>query len=614
MKPPPRNAHRGPNAVPFWRDVKLIGILTQIVFVAVLVAGALVIGFNVTTALSKANLPADFSWMNVRAGIPIAETPIRYTPADPYWRAIVIGLLNTLKIALVGVVLASVIGVGVGVMRLSSNFLVRTIATIYIELLRNIPLAVQIVFWYTAVLLPVPPRVNNAIELPGGVLLSNVGLAIPWLYPGDRFHFWWPWLLLALAAAVIGAIWRSRAAQASELPLRVWPVPVSLLIVIGALGYFVASIGSSVPAGAAVDFNDERARGVIFLDRNGDGRKAADEPFVSYASTVVRLAEGELRASSQNLSESRRLVPSSFRFPRMLASEFQDARIEFVDQEAATEAGFQLHFEDFPWRGAVYVDLDGDGAYSVGEDVDPVTGTGYGGIELFLTVTAFERAIVADRDGQIRTPAFVPVGTARQERVEAEQPAAPARGMSVFAPIGAAVTSAVGALEPIRYDIELLPTGPLVLSRVHMPVSGYEGGQRFTVNYLALLFALVIYTSAFIGEIVRGGIQAVAKGQREAAMALGLSEGQVFSLVVFPQALRVVLPPMISQFLNLTKNSSLAPLAAYGELFVIATIAANQTGASVPIALLLIVSYLTISLTFALVLNVVNDRFALVER
>jgi general L-amino acid transport system permease protein len=298
----------------------------------------------------------------------------------------------------------------------------------------------------------------------------------------------------------------------------------------------------------------------------------------------------------------------------MLASEFQDARVEFVDQEAATEAGFQLHFEDFPWRGAVYVDLDGDGAYSVGEDVDPVTGTGYGGIELFLTVTAFERAIVADRDGQIRTPAFVPVGTARQERVEAEQPAAPARGMSVFAPIGAAVTSAVGALEPIRYDIELLPTGPLVLSRVHMPVSGYEGGQRFTVNYLALLFALVIYTSAFIGEIVRGGIQAVAKGQREAAMALGLSEGQVFSLVVFPQALRVVLPPMISQFLNLTKNSSLAPLAAYGELFVIATIAANQTGASVPIALLLIVSYLTISLTFALVLNVVNDRFALVER
>lgn len=154
----------------------------------------------------------------------------------------------------------------------------------------------------------------------------------------------------------------------------------------------------------------------------------------------------------------------------------------------------------------------------------------------------------------------------------------------------------------------------MVWSRTYVPVSGYQGGIRFSVNYLALLFALVIYTSAYVGEIVRGGILAVSKGQREAAMSLGLRPGQVFSLVVFPQAMRIVLPPMISQFLNLTKNSSLAPLAAYGELFVIATIAANQTGASVPIALLLIVSYLLISLAFAFVLNIVNDRLALVER
>lgn len=600
--------------IPFWRNVKLIGLLTQIVFVAVLVAGVAVVTINVTTALSRANLPADFSWMNTRAGIPIAETPIRYTPADPYWRAILIGLINTLKVALIGVLLASVIGVGVGVMRLSTNFLVRSIATIYIELLRNIPLAVQIVFWYTAVLLPVPPRVNNAIELPGGVLLSNVGLAIPWLYPGDRFGAWWPWLLLAVAAAVLGGLMRARASQRSELPLRVWPVPAALLLGISGIGYVLASMAASVPAGAVVDFNNERARGIVFLDRDGDGRKAPTEPFVSHASTIVRLEEGELRASSQNLTESRQSVPSTFRFPRILAGEYDRATVEFVDVQRAEELGYRLHFDNYPWRGVVYVDHDGDGAFTPGEALNPATGTGYGGVELVLTVFGFERAIVADRDGQVRTPAFAPVGSARREQLEAEQPATPARGMTVFAPVGAAVDPDAERPEPIRYDIELLPTGPLVLSRVHLPVSGYEGGQRFTVNYLALLFALVIYTSAFIAEIVRGGIQAVAKGQREAAMALGLSENQVFSLVVFPQALRVVLPPMISQFLNLTKNSSLAPLAAYGELFVIATIAANQTGASVPIALLLIVSYLTISLTFALVLNLVNDRFALVER
>lgn len=160
----------------------------------------------------------------------------------------------------------------------------------------------------------------------------------------------------------------------------------------------------------------------------------------------------------------------------------------------------------------------------------------------------------------------------------------------------------------------MLPVGPLVYSSVHIPVSTYEGGARLTVNYLAMLLALVVYTSAFIGEIVRGGIQAVAKGQREAANALGLSGYQTFSLVVFPQALRIVLPPVISQYLNLTKNSSLATLAGYAELFVIANVISNQTGAAIPIAILLIGSYLAISLTFSVVLNKVNASLALVER
>ena len=106
----------------------------------------------------------------------------------------------------------------------------------------------------------------------------------------------------------------------------------------------------------------------------------------------------------------------------------------------------------------------------------------------------------------------------------------------------------------------------------------------------------------------------VAKGQREAANALGLSGYQTFTLVVFPQALRIVLPPVISQYLNLTKNSSLATLAGYAELFVIANIVSNQTGAAIPIALLLVGSYLAISLAFSLVLNKVNAKLALVER
>ena len=166
----------------------------------------------------------------------------------------------------------------------------------------------------------------------------------------------------------------------------------------------------------------------------------------------------------------------------------------------------------------------------------------------------------------------------------------------------------------MQADVTLLESAPLVYSRAFIPVSNYEGGLRLTVNYLAILLALVIYTASFIAEIVRGGIQAVSKGQTEASKALGLSPYQTFNLVVFPQALRIILPPMISQYLNLTKNSSLGALAAYAELFVISSIVANQTGASIPVAIILIISYLVISFVFAFVLNIVNERMALVER
>ncbi len=113
---------------------------------------------------------------------------------------------------------------------------------------------------------------------------------------------------------------------------------------------------------------------------------------------------------------------------------------------------------------------------------------------------------------------------------------------------------------------------------------------------------------------MRAGILAVSHGQVEAAYALGLKRGQMLRLVVIPQALRVIIPPLTSQYLNLTKNSSLGPLAAYGELFAISTIVANQTGASVPVTVMLIVSYLFISFVFAFILNIVNERMKIVER
>ena len=588
--------------VPFWRNVKTLGIIAQIVFVLLVVAGIGVLVNNVTTALARANLPADFSFLRQRAGIPIAETPIRYTVTDSYARALFVGFLNTLKVAIVGVVFASLIGVLVGVMRLSTNWLVRTIATVYVELLRNIPLAVQIVFWYAAILLPFPPRINNPVTLPGGILLSNVGLAVPWVYPTYRFGAWVPWLVGALLIAVAVTVLRRRSLARRDVVGVVWPFPVVAFTVVAVVGYLVAAGDRSLPPGVGVDFAADRGRGTVY--REVDGRR---QP-LAFVPVRVSVESAQLRATSQNLVESRRRVDSTVRFPLVHDAEAEAIELEFADPAAAEAAGYRLHFERFPSVATVYVDRNGNGVFDPGEETDPDTGVGYNGVEVVMSLTGFERVVVSDRDGQVRTPIFAVPAV---EAAESEPAVPAARGR--FSAFGqAAVQQASESV--LEAHTEVLGVGPLVVSRASIPVTTFEGGARFTVNYLALVLALVIYTSAFIAEIVRGGIQAVPRGQREAAMALGLSPYQTFALVVFPQALRIILPPVISQYLNLTKNSSLATLAGYAELFVVASVVSNQTGAAIPVALLLIGSYLAISLAFSLVLNNVNARLALVER
>jgi general L-amino acid transport system permease protein len=142
----------------------------------------------------------------------------------------------------------------------------------------------------------------------------------------------------------------------------------------------------------------------------------------------------------------------------------------------------------------------------------------------------------------------------------------------------------------------------------------FRGGLRLTPEFAALLFGLVTYTAAFIAEIVRAGILAVAKGQVEAARSLGLTTGQTLRLIVFPQALRIMVPPVTSQYLNLAKNSSLAIGIGYPDLFSVAGIVFNQTGAVLEIVTIMMLSYLSISLFISLLMNIYNRRIQLVER
>jgi general L-amino acid transport system permease protein len=142
----------------------------------------------------------------------------------------------------------------------------------------------------------------------------------------------------------------------------------------------------------------------------------------------------------------------------------------------------------------------------------------------------------------------------------------------------------------------------------------FRGGLRLTPEFAALVFGLVIYTGAFIAEIVRAGIQAVSRGQVEAARSLGLTTGQTLRLVVFPQALRIMVPPVTSQYLNLAKNSSLAIAIGFPDLFSVAGTVFNQTGAALEIITIMMLSYLSISLFTSLLMNIYNRRIQLVER
>ncbi len=162
--------------------------------------------------------------------------------------------------------------------------------------------------------------------------------------------------------------------------------------------------------------------------------------------------------------------------------------------------------------------------------------------------------------------------------------------------------------------LAIQPEPPLQSSIPELTGLNFRGGLQLTPEFAALLFGLVAYTGAFIAEIVRAGIQAISRGQVEAARSLGLTPGQTLRLVIFPQALRIIIPPLTSQYLNLAKNSSLAIAIGYPDLFSIANTVINQTGATIEIVLIIMISYLSISLFTSLLMNIYNNRVRLVER
>lgn len=382
--------------VPLWRNPRLRAALIQGALLLLVVWFLWSVAANTAQNLAARNIVSGWDFLWRRSGFDVVFSIIPYSSEDSYARALMVGFLNTLLVALLGIIFATLIGLLLGVMRLSRNWIVSRTAALYIEVVRNVPLLLQLFIWYKLVLKPLPD-VRDAIRVGDIAALSNKGLTVPAPVFGPG-----AWMgLVGLAIALIASFLLRRWAKLRQ-----------------------ARTGQRFPAGLL---------GILLV------------------------------------------------------------------------IGLPL---------------------------------------AFFAVTGW----------------------------------------------------------PVTFDYPVIGT------------FNFKGGMTLVPEFMALLVALATYTAAFIGEAVRAGIQSVSRGQSEAAHALGLRPNATMRLVILPQALRVIIPPMTSQYLNLTKNSSLAVAIAYPDLVATGGTTLNQTGQAIEVVLIWMVVYLALSLGTAAFMSWFNTRFKLVER
>lgn len=377
-------------------DPKVRSIFFQVLTLAVIVIAVMWIAHNVSSNLARSNTASGYGFLGGRSGFDIGQSLIAYSSDSTYGRAILVGFLNTMLIAVTGIITATIVGFIIGIGRLSKNWLIAKLCTVYVEIFRNIPPLLVIFFWYSGVL-AILPQPRDAIQGPLSTFLSNRGLTFPYPIWGEGASVIPIAFVVAVIAAIGFGLWQKKRQMAT---------------------------GKQLPTG---------------------------------------------------------------------------------------------------WISAAII--------------------------IGLPLIAF---------------------------------------------------LAVGA--PLTFDY---------------PVEGrfnLSGGGNIRPEFVALYLALSLYTAAFIAEIIRAGIKGVGKGQTEAAAALGLQPAKTTQLVVVPQAFRIIIPPLTSQYLNLTKNSSLGVAIGFPELFSTGSTALNQTGQAIEMISIMLTIYLTISILTSLFMNWFNAKMALVER
>ena len=494
---------------PFYRDVTVVKWLAQIAALALVVFALVFLTAQAGDSLEAKGIPTGLDFLSVDPGIALSEG-IDTDPATG-GRALWVGMVNTIRLAVGGILLATVFGVLVGVGRLSSNWVVRRLAGAYVELLRNIPLLVQILL-IAAILTTLPKVTLDQGPISGWLHISNKGVSVPRVFLDDGFYQWSVFVVIGLAAGWF--VRRARQRTQDATGRETYPVlsMVAVTAVAAALGWWMNPVFGWL--------------GSVFAAVS-DGIAWIPLQILQFVISITALAVAALWI--------RRFI-NSRRTPAGIAKLSDDDwfRVVFAAVCALLVAFFVIRV----WPGAA--------SWTVNSSSD-----------LF--------GVLADKFGD-------------------------GRGGRPF--------------DAKRPDI---------VQPGNFPNYG-PAGLNFTVGLAAVYFGVVLYTGAFIAEIVRGGILAVPKGQTEAALAIGLRRTVMLRRVILPQALRVIMPPLGNQYLNLTKNTSLAIAVGYSEVVQVGQTIYNQTGRFLSVVAIWMLFYLACSLTISATVNFFNVRLKIVER
>ncbi len=548
-------------AIPFWRDVRVIGVIGQVIFLAVVVAGVGWLILNFRDNAEAQGLQVGFEFLNSTAAFDISEG-IDYEATDTFGRAMWVGVANTIRVSFIGIILTVFLGTFTGIARLSSNWLISKIATVYIETVRNIPLLVQLFFIYFAVILKLPSMKDSLQPFGLPIYLNQRGFALPGLTPTIGFPVWLAFIVLGVILGMILWIMYSRQEEKTGEPVNKIGGVVMAFIFVAAIGWFVTGA------------------------------------FISDQAIMV--------SASRNIEEF---------------DDFEKIFLLQVDEDALRDLGVDLPTLDSLNSAEVVANYKADltAQLKAGDLSEAEAETVEAQLDV-LKKAAITLCSLADTPGEINAASQlrrlnIPVKVDSKNNMSKAGAAYAAGDCDLLAGTQAELAAERTILEsPEAHEITPIEMSPLIVNTPAPAGLNIQGGARLTPEFAALLIGLVLYTSAFSAEIVRAGILAVSKGQSEAARALGLTEDQRLRLIVIPQALRVIIPPMTSQFLNLTKNSSLAVAIAFPDLVSVGQTVLNQSGFAIQVIIIFMASYLTLSLSISAFLNWYNKKIALVER